>query len=481
MNRYKRNNISLKVLLITFAAILTLSFSNSYASKLANYLGTGSNPHLQLILSKNAPNWKSYTIDYQGVGNVPYPDWSTWDVKDTTGNYYGTITLKCASAIAPVVWDTYKAGTDGYYLDGIKLSYNATIKAYQLTADKVITPNGVGPFPNAPLAKPATYSDGTPIVLSVNGNKIVNDKGKTILLKGFARPSLEWNPQGQHLSPEDITNMANWVKGGINVIRIDMNQNYWVESGPVTEKGSYKQIINAIVYYAVQNNMAVILDLHWVQDGGQSPMANKKSLDFWTDVAKDYQDFGTVLFELYNEPEGIDKSVWLYGDSQYAGYQQLYNVIRSTGADNIVIINGLDYGYNLSFVNKDFRVQGGNIVYGSHPYNEKGADDWTGPGGSFANNFKGIINDYPLIFTELGVNQSSYFPNGYKEVYNRILSYAEDHGISYTGFAWWVDGNSDKWNTFPDLIKDWSGTPLNGGVLVQQDIQQNPGTPLNSN
>lgn len=285
----------------------------------------------------------------------------------------------------------------------------------------------------------------------------------------MVRPSLEWNPQGQYLGKTDIDAMSTWQ---INALRLDLNQNYWFSSAATTQIGSYKQIINAIIYYATHHGLVVILDLHWTENGHQSPMANKASLRFWKEVAQEYKGFGTVLFELYNEPVNISKHTWLHGDATYAGYQALYDAVRSTGAKNICIFNGLDYGYDLSFVNQNFEVKGTNLIYGSHPYNEKGDANYMGSGGSFAQNFAGVINRYPLIFTEFGVNESSYFPTGYQAVYERIIQYAVSNHISYTGFAWWVEQNNP--NTFPALIKDFKGTPLNGGVNIFNDLKTHP-------
>lgn len=39
---------------------------------------------------------------------------------------------------------------------------------------------------------------------------------------------------------------------------------------------------------------------------------------------------------------------------------------------------------------------------------------YKGQGGNFTNCYKGIIGNYPLIFTEFGVNEDGYFPNGYR-------------------------------------------------------------------
>lgn len=349
------------------------------------------------------------------------------------------------------------------------------MNSYQITVNKIH--GGAidnGPFPTSPIAEPAKYN-GTnkPIILRVQGTHIVSNEGKQVVLKGMVRPSLEWSPQGQFLSEQDLKTMSAWK---INVIRIDLNQNYWFASKPVTTPGSYKQIINALIYYAIRNDLVVILDLHWTENGHQNPMANKKSIQFWKEVAQDYKTFGTVIFELFNEPYSINKEVWLNGDNNYAGYQELYKAVRDTEAENICIINGLDWGYDLSFVNDSFGVKGDNIVYGSHPYNEKGSAGWTGPGGSFEANFTGIINSYPIIFTEFGVNEASYFPNKYKGIYDFMLHYINENHINYSGFAWWVDTSNP--NIFPDLIRDWSGTPLNGGVNIQKDLKDNPPTKL---
>lgn len=450
---------------------------------LANYLGTGSNPSLSLVLGKNGPGWGSFTIGYRGVGNVPWSSdsttqWSAWDVKDELQNYYGTITL--SSDGSTTTWSGYSAGTAGYYLVGIAFApVSGASGAYQLAVGQIIQPAGGGPFPSTPLATPATYpGTSTPIQLSVKGNQIVNDRGAVIRLKGVVRPSLEWNVQGQNLSASDIALMRGW---GANVIRLDLDQQFWLASADRTVTGSYKQIVDAMIQIAIQNGMAVILDLHWTTTSGQTPMADLDSPKFWTDVATTYASFGTVLFELYNEPNSISQQVWLQGDGvSYSGYQQLYDAVRQTGAQNICIVGGLDYAYQLDFVSTSFGVKGSNIVYCSHPYNSKGQPGYTGAGGPFASNFAGILGTYPLIFTEFGGNLTTTYDDA--GLYQSIVDYANQNGIHYTAFAWWsVANNSDPTQAdFPILIGDWNGTPIFGGVVVNQDLSSNPPSSLSA-
>lgn len=449
----------------------------SYA-KLANYMGMGQDPNITLKLGDNGCGWGGYTLNYGGVGNVPgstdsAKNWSVWDAYDEFGHYYGSITL--TSNGKQVDWGKYVDGQNGYYFDGITLVYNNKQGAYQLGVKNIVRPELSSPFPDAPPATPAKYlNTDTRIQFLTQGNKLVNNCGEEILLKGVVRPSLEWNAQGSNLSPEDIANMAKW---GSNAVRLDLDQQKWFASQSADVMGSYKQIIDAIIYYATQNQMAVILDLHWTEIQGQSPMANKDSLTFWKEVAQTYKDFGTVIFELFNEPNAIAKEVWLNGDNNhYVGYQELYDTVRATGATNPVIIAGTDWGYDLSFVNKDFGVKGENIIYCSHPYDDKGKPGYQGPGGDFDNCLKGVINDHPIIFTEFGDNQPTDYQNGnYKSAYQNTLDYVNKHNIHYTAFAWFVDAPEPY---FPTLISDWDGTPINGGVLVHDDLQQKPGTKL---
>ena len=142
----------------------------------------------------------------------------------------------------------------------------------------------------------------------------MNDHGNVVVLKGLARPSLEWNVNGQYLSASDIKTMRTW---GANVIRVSLNQAFWLGSAPRESFGSYKQIVDAIIYYAIEQKMAVILDLHILKSTPgraiQENMANQDSIGFWRDVARTYASFGTILFELYNEPNQVTHEQWLSG------------------------------------------------------------------------------------------------------------------------------------------------------------------------
>lgn len=496
--------VGLLYLQISYADIQVVnSVSRVAPSLLSNYLGDGKNPKLQLILSTNAPNWQSFTIDYQQNGSVPYPtdplldNWSTWNVYDTNNprNYYGTITL--TSDGVNVAWSNYTAPqpATGFYLSGVNFCHPystnpkcpATDPNYSLTVDQVFSPvQPSSPFPDAPIAAPPKNFS-----LHTQSNTIVDNVGNIIKIKGVVRPSLEWNKQGQYLSETDIKNMK---KFGANAIRLDLNADYWNNSESETIIGSYRQIINAIVYYATQNNMLVILDYHWSNDSvKQENMApaNNTTINFWKTLASEYKNFGNVLFELYNEPHDISYDVWLHGNSQYEGMQQMYDIVRNQiGVSNLIIVGGLNWGFDLSFLglNKNYcnnnqencfvKENDGslakNVLYNSHPYNKTDSFFAT-------DNLAGVKGLYPIIYTEFGDNQPIDYSNGvWETVYKNILSEINFDNINYTAFAWWVEKDNPA---FPTLIdSDWQNfTCTNGGCNVGEDLISKPGTTFNFN
>jgi len=271
---------------------------------------------------------------------------------------------------------------------------------------------------------------------SVIGNKIYDPNGDEVILRGVDRCSLEWSATGEDLSQSDYNLMAGW---GANVVRVSLSQDTWLDS---SEGPAYQKTVAQQVEWIRNTGMGAIFDLHWNQ-GGQQEMADHNSITFWSQFATIYQTNPWVIFELYNEPHDIAWSVWLNGDSSWAGMQQLYASVRATGAANLVIVNGLNYAFDLSGVASN-PVVGTNIAYGTHPYDYSGKQigDWPAAFGYLA-------PTYPVIMTEFGqyCDSDTYVAD--------LLAYAEGLGLSWTAWAWYVNGCS-----FPSIIADWDGTPL---------------------
>lgn len=295
----------------------------------------------------------------------------------------------------------------------------------------------------------------------VQGNAIYNKDGEKHVFHGIARPSTEWNPQGEMISKNDFMLQKSW---GANVTRLSLNQGFWLP-GHAKYDAQYQQNIDQAVQWAKEVGLDVILDLHWSDRGnlqnqgpGQQRMADANSVTFWTSVATKYKDDGRVLFELYNEPHDVPWNVWLSGGDSgdgftAAGMQDLYDAVRATGAKNLVLIGGLNYAYDLSGVPAN-RVQGSNIVYVTHPYNFQGKQpsDWDAGWGFLA------ATD-PIMVTEFGTFDCS------TNYYSQLIAYMDARSVSWTAWAWYPGGCG-----FPAVINDWGGSPNAPGQVIKSAL-----------
>ena len=163
------------------------------------------------------------------------------------------------------------------------------------------------------------------------------------------------------------------------------------------------------------------------------------------------------MFELYNEPHGVPVERLEIGRSagsgfQAVGMQQLYDAVRATGAQNLVIIGGLDWAYDLSGVPAN-RIDGYNIAYATHSYSapERLPSAWDRAWGF-------LTETDPVIVTEFG-DTASACATDYSAA---LIAYADAHATSWTAWAWYPGGCG-----FTGLIDDWSGTTSALGKIVK--------------
>jgi endoglucanase len=311
----------------------------------------------------------------------------------------------------------------------------------------------------------------------VVGNTVCTTDGHPHLFHGVDRPSFEWQSGGDHISASDFQLMAGW---NANTVRIALNQDFWIAASPQYDPAYATNVGNA-VHWAEDAGLDVILDLHWSDQGVlgscvstpshtcQQVMADANSITFWSEVASLYSGDGRVLFELYNEPHDISWDVWKSGGSaagfQVAGMQQLYDTVRAAGADNLVVMGGLSYAYDLSGV-PDHRVSGYNITYATHPYNNSAQSKPA----NFDTYWGMLTATDPVIVTEFGdggdcaTGNMPYAP-AISTYVSDVIIYADQHNASWTAWAWYPGGCS-----FPSIISDWDGTPTPPGAVVKSSL-----------
>jgi hypothetical protein len=227
----------------------------------------------------------------------------------------------------------------------------------------------------------ATVS-GLHAVMGSSGHpgRIVDASGKVVILHGVNESGSEnycftWGPPAIVLSPaggpspltqDSLTAMKQW---GINTVRIPLNEDCWLGINGVDSSvggANYQSpIADAVNLITKTNSMYVILDLHVSAPGttkavSQGTMPDvDHSVTFWQQVAAAYKDNGSVIFDLFNEPnlgsaatEAQQYQCWKMGSTSassgdctmmsfaVAGMQTLLTAVRQTGATNLILLGG---------------------------------------------------------------------------------------------------------------------------------------------
>jgi Cellulase (glycosyl hydrolase family 5)/IPT/TIG domain len=306
--------------------------------------------------------------------------------------------------------------------------------------------------------------------ISVSGNHFVDGTGNTIRLLGVNRSGSEYMCTGGGSLVFDgpstdasITAMASWH---INAVRLGLNEDCWlgINGFPASMTASAYQM--AIVDYVNRlhlQGMYAILELHWNAPGTQQSTGQQVMVDadhgtaFWTSVANTFKGDSKVLFDLYNEPQGISWACLRDGctaGSQTVGMQSLVNTVRSTGATNPILVGGIGYAGDLSQWLAFKPTDPDNAIVASfHTYDFVG-NCTPPPATGCGPTLLPIAAVVPLVTGELGETDCAH---GYIDAY---MPWADTNGISYLGWAWDTNGC----NSFPSLISNYDGTPTNFGI-----------------
>lgn len=304
--------------------------------------------------------------------------------------------------------------------------------------------------------------------LVVKGNRLVSKaKGVEVWLQGVAIASLEWSAGGDHIL-ESVTNaLTQW---NANAVRLAVKSNFWFGKGPwQKDKGvTYRALVDQVVRQCEQTGVWVVIDLH------EYRAPEQKHADFWRDVATRYANHPGVIFGLLNEPHDVTWEVWRNGGwvtdkpkskagvaSENAepvkkgvsvGMQRLVDVVRKTGAKNVVSAGGLDWGYDLTGVLEGFALtdaDGNGVMYESHVYPWK--REWQ-------KMFLDAAAKHPILIGEVGC-QPERMPFIPPEAHELPETWAPDmlgciqkYRLNWT--AWCFHPKAS-----PCLLSDWAYTP----------------------
>ncbi|MDR6548470.1 hypothetical protein J2810_004560 [Chryseobacterium rhizosphaerae] len=360
---------------------------------------------------------------------------------------------------------------------------------------------------------------GTSQLLKTSGQKIVNDKGENIQLRGlgpggwmlqegymlktadFAGPQYKIKEKIAELIGEDGMNefyKAYWkngitkqdidflAKAGFNSIRLPMHYNLYtlpIEKEPVKGKNTWLEegfkMTDDLLQWCAANKIYLILDLH-AAPGGQGNDVNisdndkskpslweneenqKKTIALWKKLADRYKDSPWIGgYDLINEPninftgENPNGTDEMSNAPLWKLQKDITTAIREVDKKHIIFIEGNGWGNNYNGLTP---IWDDNMVFSFHKYWNYNDDQTL----KFALDLREKYN-MPIWLGETGENSNVWF--------TELIQLLDKHNI---GYAFWpmkkIDNIAGITNvkTTPEyekLLEYWK----NGGEKPSKD------------
>jgi aryl-phospho-beta-D-glucosidase BglC (GH1 family) len=313
------------------------------------------------------------------------------------------------------------------------------------------------------------------LTVKVVANRLVDANGQPIRLLGVDRSGTEYacieglgifaGPTGKRA----IATMASW---DITAVRLPLNEDCWlgINGAPPRFSGvRYRAAILAFVHRLHMAGLYVVLDLHWNAPGtaqatSQQPMADADHAPaFWSSVARTFAADPAVIFDLYNEPNGISWQCWREGcvlpsGWRTAGMQSLVDAVRSAGAEQPIIATGLDWGNDLSsWLRYRPHDPAHQLVAGLHVYNDLACSTVA----CWNSSVLPVAGKVPVVAAELGDKTC------YAGFVSSFMSWADSVDVSYLGWSWNPTGCAG-----PALISSWEGRPTSYGEVLRTHLTE---------
>jgi len=241
------------------------------------------------------------------------------------------------------------------------------------------------------------------------GNRIVQASTmQPVVLRGVNRSGLEYSAPG----PGGFLAVAGISKAEIEeivcrwhakVVRLPFNQK-WALHGCENHCGEdYMTALDTVIEWAASLGAYTILDLHWLDistvfghtaDGRANhvpPLPNPETISLWRALADRYKGEPAVIFDLLNEPHSLllddrnpvflvkasgeieESSIRVIGPNEWLPWAtRLISEVRCIGNDSLLLVSGLDWGYDLS----GLEIAAQNIVFSTHVYPNRPPKGW---------------------------------------------------------------------------------------------------------
>jgi endoglucanase len=254
--------------------------------------------------------------------------------------------------------------------------------------------------------------------LHVEGNRIVNEAGKTVILRGVNLENREWvwnsgpsiNFERQAIPvAAGSPSSGGW---GANIILLA------VASGPVNRNNAtYLSHLDELVALSKSYGAYTLLVYRYGEPNSeQATMPDQAAQDAMARLAGRYASEPSVLYGLQLEPHDVSWS------SLKPRFTSMVDAIRAKNPRALIAVPGTHWGRYVHWALND-PIPRSNLVYKSHYYD---------PFSAFDSSYKlsQVAAKYPIIQGEFGFGSSSSLSD-----VRSLLDTAERLGISWGGVA----------------------------------------------
>ena len=239
----------------------------------------------------------------------------------------------------------------------------------------------------------------------------------------------------QNYSPKEYADMRD---AGADSVRIQVSQPGMDPRDPLFRPQFRRKVLGAIAA-ARAAGLTVFVS---VQDEPQSGERNSETLPnaatqrVWRQIAPKFKTDEGVVFELFNEPS-LPPSA-----ANWAAWAIAMNAtiatIRSLGASNVVVADGLNHAQNLAGAPRlDDSLR--QVAFADHPYannaSEATAGTWDEKFGVFSQHAPVIITEWGTGYDKSTGEPPSCDPST-RETTVRFLQYLQGHAIGLEAGAW---------------------------------------------
>lgn len=308
--------------------------------------------------------------------------------------------------------------------------------------------------------------------LTVNGNKLQDPSGKTIILRGSCLIDIgAIYDYGGQTAAAFSAKMDKIAAAGVqgHVVRMPVYPKisynggtpycspmpYPVGTGPtasctpttpLTASDYYTKVLKPAVDYATSQNLYVIIDYHQI-DNATTGTSAADATTFWTDIAPKFKDYTNVFYELFNEPIDNTKA-WSALKPVAQGW---VTTVRNLAPNNVIIVPSNSWDQKPGDAASD-PPTGGNLMFTAHIY----PSNWNA---TFQTQVTTAVGRVPVFITEWGYGASDIATN--PTWGTSLQTFVNGDGASWTA---WVTDNS--WA--PAMFSDTALTQLtNFGSLVK--------------